>query len=127
MSYNAMARNKPATDPAPRHPSNYPPEHASVRLTEAQCAAIRNATTECFGAKAEVWLFGSRVDDAKRGGDIDILINPQTHSTDTFRRKLRLLAQLERALGERKVDVIVAAPNDPRPIVKIARSTGVRL
>ncbi len=98
-----------------------------MRLTETQRAAIRSAATDCFGAKAEVWLFGSRVDDTKRGGDIDILVSAETHEPDTFTRKLRLLGQLERALGERKIDVVVAAPNDPRPIVRIARSTGVRL
>jgi hypothetical protein len=34
---------------------------------------------------------------------------------------------LERALGERKIDVVVEAPMDDRPIVAVAHATGVRL
>lgn len=41
-----------------------------MRLTDQQHATIRSIATETFGAGAGVWLFGSRVDDSKRGGDI---------------------------------------------------------
>ena len=47
-----------------------------MRLTDVQIAAIREATAEVFGPEAQVWLFGSRVEDSKRGGDIDLLIRP---------------------------------------------------
>ena len=43
-----------------------------MRLTDQQHAIIRTTVTETFGSEADVWLFGSRVDDAKRGGDIDL-------------------------------------------------------
>jgi len=42
-----------------------------MRLTPGQQSAIRSAVAETFGDAANVWLFGSRVDDNKRGGDID--------------------------------------------------------
>ena len=42
-----------------------------MRLTTDQIQAIRDAASSTFGDKAAVWLFGSRVDDAKKGGDID--------------------------------------------------------
>ena len=45
-----------------------------MRLTPAQHSAIRTTATEIFGEDAIIWLFGSRVDDDKRGGDIDLLI-----------------------------------------------------
>jgi predicted nucleotidyltransferase len=100
-----------------------------MRLKPAERAAIRAAVTESFGQDADVWLFGSRVDDTKRGGDIDLLIKPgcSALSNQFFARKIRLLVQLERILGERKIDVIVEAPGDTRPIVKVAHATGVRL
>jgi predicted nucleotidyltransferase len=99
-----------------------------MRLTPAQVQAIRAAAAEAFGDGAAVWLFGSRVDDTKRGGDIDLLVQPASGAQDQlFRRKVRLLARLERALGERKIDVVVEEPDDARPIVAIARQTGVRL
>lgn len=107
----------------------------AMRLTPEQSEIIRQATAAAFGADARVWLFGSRVDDHKRGGDIDLLVQPAANggetdedpATATLTRKLRLLGLLERQLGERRIDVIIEAPGDTRPIVRIARATGVRL
>lgn len=97
-----------------------------MRLTPEQQAAIRTAANEAFGPEAAVWLFGSRVDDAKRGGDIDLLVRPAAVAPEQFfERKIRMLTRLERLLGERKVDVVVEAPGDTRPIVAIAHATGV--
>ena len=102
-----------------------------MRLTTEQAQAIRDSVTEVFGAAAQVWLFGSRVDDRRRGGDIDLLVRPPAdRATDpetAWRDKLRLLGQLERRLGERKIDVVLEAPDDPRPIVRIAHQTGIPL
>lgn len=99
-----------------------------MRLAHEQIEAIRQSTAEVYGSDASVWLFGSRVDDNKRGGDIDLLIVPGRYDEDNvLLRKLRFLSRLERQLGERKIDVIVEIPGDPRPIVEIAHQTGVRL
>ncbi len=99
-----------------------------MRLTQEQIATIRQATTEAFGANAQVWLFGSRVGDSKRGGDIDLLLCPDPAANhDLLRRKIRFLGMLERTLGERRIDVIIENTAHPRPIEKIARETGVRL
>jgi len=40
----------------------------TMRLTEQQRTIIRATVAETFGAEAEVWLFGSRVDDNKARG-----------------------------------------------------------
>jgi uncharacterized protein len=102
-----------------------------MRLTPEQAQAIRDSVTEVFGAAAQVWLFGSRVDDRRRGGDIDLLVRPPADwaadPETAWRDKLRLLGQLERRLGERKIDVVLEAPDDPRPIVRIAHQTGIPL
>ncbi|MDT8440010.1 MAG: nucleotidyltransferase domain-containing protein, partial [Wenzhouxiangellaceae bacterium] len=45
-----------------------------MRLTNNQIQAIKTAAAEIFGDEAEVWLFGSRIDDDKRGGDIDLYV-----------------------------------------------------
>ena len=100
----------------------------SMRLTPAQIAAIRHATAEVYGEQANVWLFGSRVDDSKRGGDIDLLVRPdRSMASPILPYKISFLGKLERLLGERKIDVIIEEPDDPRPIVRIAHETGVRL
>lgn len=97
-----------------------------MRLTQEQVEGIRKAAETAFGAGTVVTLFGSRVDDSKRGGDIDLLVRP-TEQDQPLRRKLRFLALLEEALGERKIDVVIEQPQDGRPIVRVARETGVSL
>lgn len=99
-----------------------------MRLTADQQAAIRSAAIEVFGTGVMVWLFGSRVDDGKKGGDIDLLIQPGPDAADQpFARKIRMLTLLERLLGERKIDLVVETPDDARQIVVIAHATGVQI
>lgn len=45
-----------------------------MRLTEQQQSIIKNNVNKIFGTHAQVLLFGSRVNDNERGGDIDLLI-----------------------------------------------------
>jgi predicted nucleotidyltransferase len=99
-----------------------------MRLTERQATKIREAVTRVYGPGSEVVLFGSRVDDRKRGGDIDLLVRPgPDFEGSRLQAKIRLLGELERALGLRKIDVVLEHPEDPRPIEKVARETGVAL
>jgi predicted nucleotidyltransferase len=99
-----------------------------MRLTTDQIQAIRDAASSTFGDKAAVWLFGSRVDDAKKGGDIDVLVRPAPMAdVEPFAKKIRMLILLERLLGERKIDVVIEQVNDPRPIVSVAHATGIQI
>lgn len=99
-----------------------------MRLTPHQQTAINTAAKNNFGQNVGVWLFGSRADDSKKGGDIDLLIRPDPDAADQlFVKKVRLLSQLERDLGQRKIDVVIESPHDTRPIVAIAHATGVEL
>ncbi|CAK0754843.1 NTP_transf_2 domain-containing protein [Gammaproteobacteria bacterium] len=101
-----------------------------MRLTEIQQAAIRSTVAETFGDGANVWLFGSRVDDTQRGGDIDLLI--ETDQTDprlVADAELHFLTKLNRRIGEQKIDVLVDYPVRQwrPPIFSIAKRTGIRL
>jgi len=99
-----------------------------MRLTADQVTHIRLATTRFFGEQAKVWLFGSRVDDQKKGGDIDLLIQANIpDAVEGLRLKLQFLVTLDQQLGEQKIDVLLEMPNDERPIVQIAKQTGVLL
>jgi len=100
-----------------------------MRLREEEAVAIVSAARAHFGEGTRVWLFGSRADDRKRGGDIDLLIAPAEplSPADALSRKIRFLTDLERAIGEGKVDVVVESRADDRPIVRIARETGIPL
>ena len=51
----------------------------------------------------------------------------QGENTGLYVRKAKFLARLERRIGERKVDLLLEEPGDPRLIIEIAHRTGVRL
>lgn len=93
-----------------------------MRLGEKEQLAIRKAIREA-DADASVYLFGSRVDDAARGGDIDLLV---LSKKITLMVKIGILAQLHRTLGERKIDIAVY-PDDSRPFPRMVMNEGMRL
>ncbi len=46
-----------------------------MRLTDQERRTIVEAVTAEFGPTVTLRLFGSRLDDAQRGGDIDLFID----------------------------------------------------
>ena len=99
-----------------------------MRLNEDQRTAIRNAVTRHFGPGATVLLFGSRVDDTKSGGDIDLLVELPNNEADpawTVTARLSAISDIQRHIGDRKIDLVVATPRADDRIVTHARSSGV--
>ncbi len=95
-----------------------------MRLTDAEIRTIKSLVAEHLGAGAEVRLFGSRVDDRVRGGDIDLLVTVPEPVPSMA--ELRRNAALEAALGDQRVDLLIHAGTDtPRPIERIAYREGV--
>lgn len=70
-----------------------------------------------------MWLFGSRVDDQRRGGDVDIYVETSSHS---ILNELRCKIDLEETL-DLPVDLIVRTPGNTSPIAMIAKQKGLRL
>jgi len=99
-----------------------------MRLTKYQQNAIRDEVTRIFGPNARVRLFGSRVDDESRGGDIDLHIESTGTAAELLNRELQLRSRLLRRLGERRIDIVVYDGQRPlRSIDAHARQTGVAL
>ncbi len=101
-----------------------------MRLTAQQHRVIRQAALDCFGPEARVILFGSRADDTARGGDIDLLIETQiTDPEEIVNAEIRFQVQVQQAIGEQKIDLLVDYPGrgEHPPIFAIAERTGVRL
>jgi predicted nucleotidyltransferase len=74
-----------------------------MRLTQQQRHLIRKCVAICDPA-ADVLLFGSRLHNQRRGGDIDLLIRS---SKIDFKARLRLKLALMDALGPQKIDIAV--------------------
>jgi predicted nucleotidyltransferase len=101
-----------------------------MRITPNQKQIICESTAKYFGNNAQVWLFGSRVDDQAKGGDIDLYIEPQIqNAADLITAKLQFLRDLHKKIGEQKIDVVLRRSNDQKnlPIFHIAKQTGVQL
>ena len=99
-----------------------------MRLTSQQIATIRQVVAEQLGSDARVLLFGSRVDDAARGGDIDLLVETDRELANRAAEASRLAAKLQLLLGDQRIDVLIIDPTTRlQPIHRAARETGVAL
>lgn len=98
-----------------------------MRLKPNEVDAIRTAAREAFGADAVVRLFGSRVDDSKRGGDIDLHIEAGPVD-DVERSRDRFLDRLFCVIEPQKVDVVVSQRGAmPHGFERIAYRDGIVL
>ena len=99
-----------------------------MRLNPEQASVIRQTVVEIFGPEVQVLLFGSRVDDSKKGGDVDLLVESAQAIGEPAWLAAQLAARLERNMEGRKVDVLLLAPNLRRlPIHDIAQKEGIPL
>jgi predicted nucleotidyltransferase len=93
-----------------------------MRLSKEEVKAIKEVVSREDKA-ADIYLFGSRVHDDKKGGDIDLLIFSDVLSQkDTSKIKHTLWD----IIGEQKIDIIIAK-DDSHPFTKIALKEGVLL
>ena len=73
-----------------------------MRLSEKEVKLIKTTVLDIF-TDAQLYLFGSRLDDAKKGGDIDLFI---ISKDATFTNKIKALAKLKRLL-HKPVDLVL--------------------
>jgi len=103
----------------------------SMRLTDAERAQIGWAARDVLPPGSRVLLFGSRTDDSRRGGDIDRLVEPPAavDAAQEIALCSRLMVQLYRRIGERRIDIVIARPGtaDDRHVVAEARRHGIEL
>jgi predicted nucleotidyltransferase len=90
-----------------------------MRLNDQQIAAIKHLL-HGEDPRGEIRLYGSRVDDQRRGGDVDLYFQPTTHWD--YRKQLLLQYRLQCAL-DIKVDLLVFNPSaEESPIIHIAKN-----
>ncbi|WP_373067496.1 nucleotidyltransferase domain-containing protein [Thioalkalivibrio sp.] len=96
-----------------------------MRLSSEHMQAIRDVVRRECGPSARVRLFGSRLDDARRGGDVDVLVELDDPVERPAVLSARLSAMLSRQLQGRAVDVVLSAPNITQsPVHRTAEKEG---
>lgn len=99
-----------------------------MRLTPAQISTIKSTAQAVLGEGVQVTLFGSRVDDAAKGGDVDLMIEVSDALLEPALVSARIASRVSRAMHGRKVDVLLKAPNlQEQPIHRIAAQQGIAL
>ena len=97
-----------------------------VRLSDFEIKTIKETAREVFGENTKVYLFGSRADPNRKGGDIDILI--KTERKATLDQRLTFLAKLELKGIERKTDLLVLSPDtEVKEIHREALRSGIEI
>lgn len=79
-----------------------------MRLSEREVQIIKEAVSRWFGPGSRVYLFGSRVDDQRRGGDIDLFVKTDLSPQDANRAKLQAITDIQLALGDQKIDMVAS-------------------
>ncbi len=82
-----------------------------MRLTSPQILAIRDIVQQTASASLSVRVFGSRLDDAARGGDLDLLVAFSAPVENPALLAAQISAKVSRVMHGRKVDVLLSAPN----------------
>jgi hypothetical protein len=96
-----------------------------MRLSPTEQQVIRDASLRWFGVRPR--LFGSRLDDRKLGGDIDLYIEAPVSPKQGVDARLRMVADIWKEIGERKIDLVVNAGGERLAIYEIAQREGVWL
>lgn len=95
-----------------------------MRLDTHQVKAIREEVRSA-DASADIYLYGSRVDDSKRGGDIDLLVVSDKLG---FRETLRLRRRILDRIGWQQLDLVVRRRDQmDEPLAVAARESGIAL
>jgi len=109
---------------------NFTPDYynSSMRLSITDIQGIRREVTSQLGRDAEIVLFGSRIDDQARGGDVDLMITLDHVLGSNAGTAAFLSARLERILNGRKVDVVLVTPDATHHMIHdVAKQTGITL
>jgi len=96
-----------------------------MRLQDFEIDTIKTAANHIFGSGSKVVLFGSRVYDHVKGGDIDLYIQP-FDKNNLWEKKIAFLVQLKSTIGDQKIDVVISRDKS-RLIEQEAIKNGVEL
>ena len=89
---------------------------------------LKLAVQEIAGDAVSARVFGSRLDDNGRGGDLDLYVELNTEVDNPVWIAARIVARAQTYLGDRHIDVVLRDAATPElPIHCVGRETGVIL
>lgn len=81
-----------------------------MRLSEKEINNINSVITSYLKHPFDLRLYGSRLDDHAKGGDIDLLLIIDDDKLDQAKwNKHILLANLKQELGDQKIDLTISS------------------
>ena len=84
-----------------------------MRISEIEKSTIVNAILE-KDKNAQIFLFGSRTDDFKKGGDIDILVQSDEIGLLEI---VKIKSTIFKNIPEQKIDLLVSKSNETNHFV----------
>ncbi len=102
-----------------------------MRLTPEEKNAICSVVRSFCPAQALLYLYGSRADDTKSGGDIDLLLVVSSSNVEELvgNKIHHILATLKQAIGDQHIDFSVQTPEKAakNPFFKMILKSAVEL
>jgi predicted nucleotidyltransferase len=95
-----------------------------LRITEHEKNVIIEAVKSA-DPDARVWLFGSRTDDSKKGGDIDIAVLSE-HIRKNVMQEIQVRRYICDRIGEQKIDIVTSS-DGKEAIFQLAMEEGIEL
>jgi len=95
-----------------------------MRISEYEKNIIIDAA-KSVDINAKVWLFGSRADNSKKGGDIDIAILSEKINKDAM-KEIQVKRFICNRIGEQKID-IVSSTEGKEAFFRLAIENGIEL
>lgn len=96
-----------------------------MRLTPKDKKILIETAGQLFPTHTAVYLFGSKADDTKKGGDIDILVLSNVLPNRKQIRRLKIL--LKEKLGDQRIDVVAAPFDSTDTFVHLIKNEGIKL
>lgn len=101
-----------------------------ARISEENIDIIQKTFKKHFEPVDHLWIFGSRVDENKRGGDLDFYVEAHESASAAVKSKRAFICDLWHSLGDQKIDVVINLVSQSTfclPIYNIAKKTGIQI
>jgi len=98
-----------------------------MRLSLFEIETIVKLKNSYFDTHDKIYLFGSRIDDSAKGGDIDLYLELECDDIAgvAYENKNKFLADLQMMIGEQKIDLIFS--HDSTRLIETEAKKGIEL